>query len=86
MVNKKHAYTIMDSLQLMLGLYRKQFRFDRTQKFTTTKYVTGSGICEHVLQMDKKMREADLYGSNLDYGMTGYMILSSLPENFNKQC
>ena len=53
MVNNKHAHDIMDSLQLMLGLYRKQVRFDQTLKFTSTKYIGGSGVREHVLQMDK---------------------------------
>ena len=82
MANKKHAQAIMDSLQLMLGLYQKQVRFDRTLKFTSTKYVAGSGVREHVLQMDKWMRESDNLGSNLDYGTRVYMILNSLPEIF----
>ena len=82
MANKKHAQAIMDSLQLMLGLYQKQVRFDRTLKFTSTKYVAGNGVREHVLQMDKWMRESDNLGSNLDYGTRVYMILNSLPEIF----
>ena len=53
MVNKKHAHNIMDSHQLMLGLYRKQVRFDQVLKFTSTKYVARSGVREHVLPMDK---------------------------------
>ena len=55
MANKKHAQDIMDLLQLILGLYRKHVRFDRTLKFISTKYVAGSGVRDHVLQMDKWM-------------------------------
>ena len=82
MANKKHAQDIMDSLQLMLGLYRKQVWFDRILKFTSSKYNAGSGVREHILQMNKWMREADNLGSNLDYGTRVYMILNSLPEIF----
>ena len=82
MTNKKHAQDIMDSLQLMFGLYCKQVRFDRTLKFTSIKYVTGSGVREHVLQMDKWMPEADNLGFSVDYRTRVYMILNLLLEKF----